>query len=66
MWFMPQIRNINCAITYMYVHKSYPVYDKYIHGLKTNILEQIVHVSVSQWLVHQTDKGAGRSSRGVF
>ena len=39
--------------------KSYPVYDKYIHGLKTNILEQII-------LLEQTDKGAGRSSRGVF
>ena len=24
--------------------KSYPVYDKYIHGLKTNILEQLIHV----------------------
>ena len=50
--------------------KSYPVYDKYIHGLKTNILEQIIHVSASLWLVQQTDKGAGsragRSSRGVF
>ena len=39
--------------------KSYPVYDKYIHGLKTNILEQIIHVSATLWLVQQTDKGAG-------
>ena len=46
--------------------KSYPVYDKYIHGLKTNILEQIIHVSASLWLGQQTDKGAGRSSWGVF
>ena len=37
--------------------KSYPVYDEYIHGLKTNILEQIIHVSASLWLVQQTDKG---------
>ena len=36
--------------------KSYPVNDKYIHGLKTNILEQIIHVSASLWLVQQTDK----------
>ena len=56
MWFVPLIRNMNCAITY-----SYPVYDKYIHGLKTNILEQIIHVSASLWLVQQTDKGVGRS-----
>ena len=42
------------------------VYDKYIHGLKTNILEQIIHVTASLWLVQQTDKGAGRSSWGVF
>ena len=40
--------------------KSYPVYDKYTHGLKTNILEQIIHVSASLWLVQQTDQGAGR------
>ena len=66
MWFVPLIRNMNCAITYIYVHKSYPVYDKYIHGLKTNILQQIIHVSASLWLVQQTDKGAGRSSRGFF
>ena len=46
--------------------KSYHVYDKYIHGLKTNILVQIIHVSASLWLVQQTEKGAGGSSRGVF
>ena len=46
--------------------KSYPVYDKYIHGLKTNILEQFIHVSASLWLVQQTDKESDRSSRGVF
>ena len=51
-------------LTFMYT-KSYPVY-KYIHGLKTNILEQIIHVSASLWLVQQTDKGADRSSWGVF
>ena len=28
MLFVPLIRNMNCAITYIYVHKSYPVYDK--------------------------------------
>ena len=66
MWFVPLIRNMNCAITYIYVHKSYSVYDKYIHGLKTNILAQINHVSASLWLVQQTDKGAGRSSWEVF
>ena len=65
MQFVPLIRNMNCAITYIYVHKSYIVYDKYIHGLKTNILEQIIHVSALLWLVQQTDKGAGRSSWGV-
>ena len=46
--------------------KSYPLYDKYIHGLKVNILEQVIHVSASLWLVQETDKGAGRSSWGVF
>ena len=46
MWFAPLIRNMNCTITYTYVHKNYPVYDKYIHGLKTNILEQIIQVSM--------------------
>ena len=48
MWFVPLIRNMNCAIllTFMYT-KSYRVYDEYIHGLKTNILEQIIHVSAS-------------------
>ena len=29
-----------------------------INGLKTNILEQIIHVSESPWLVQQTDKEA--------
>ena len=52
-------------LTFMYT-KSYPVYDKYIHSVKTNILEQITHVSFSLRLVQQSDKGAGRSSRGVF
>ena len=37
--------------------KSYPAYDKYICGLKTNILEQIIHVSASLRLFQQTDKG---------
>ena len=46
--------------------KSYPVYDKYTHGLKTNILEQIIHVSAFLCIVQQTNKVAGRSSRGVF
>ena len=55
MWFVPLIRNMNCAIFYIYVQKSYHVYDKYIHGLKTNILEQIIHVFASLWLVQQTD-----------
>ena len=36
--------------------KSYPVYDKYIHGLKTNILKQIIRVSASLWHVQQTAK----------
>ena len=48
MWFVPLIRNMNCAITYINIYtKSYPVCDKYIHGLKTNILEQIIHVCAS-------------------
>ena len=46
--------------------KSYPVYDKYIHGFKTHILEQIIHVSASLWLAQQTDKGTGRSSWEVY
>ena len=46
--------------------KSHAVYDKYIHGLKTNIVENLIHVSASLWLVQQTDKGADRSSCGVF
>ena len=50
MWFVPLIRNMNCAITYTNIYtKSYPVCDKYIHGLKTNILEQIIHVCASLW-----------------
>ena len=66
MLFVPLIRNMNCAITYIMFTKGYHVYDKYIHGLKTNILEQIIHVSASLWLAQQTDKRTGRSSRGVF
>ena len=31
--------------------KIYPVYGKYIHGLKANILDQIIHVSASLWFV---------------
>ena len=66
MWFVPLIKNMNVPLlTFMYT-KSCPVYDKYIHGLKTNILEQIIHVSASLWLVQQTDKWAARSSWGVF
>ena len=34
MWFVPLIRNMNCAIIYIFVQKSHHVYDKYIHGLK--------------------------------
>ena len=48
-WFVPLTRNMNCTITYTYIHKNYPVYDKYIHGLKTNILEQIIHVFRKCW-----------------
>ena len=48
------------------MYTSYPVYDKYIHGLKTNILEHFIHVSASLWLVQQTDKESGMSSWGVF
>ena len=63
-WFVSLIRNMKCAITYIYT-QSYPVCDKYIHGLKTTILEQLIHVSASLWLVQQTDKGAGSFSWGV-
>ena len=66
MWFVPLIKTWTVpSLTFIYT-KSYPVYDKYIHDLKTNILEQIIRVSASLWLVQQTDKGAGRSSWGVF
>ena len=46
--------------------QSYPVDDKYIHDLKTDILEQIIRLSASLWLVQQTDKGADRSPWVVF
>ena len=45
-------------LTFM-LTKSYPVYGKYIRGLRTNILEQIIHVSASLWFVRQIDKGWG-------
>ena len=51
MWTAPLIRNMNCAITYIYVHKKLScLWQVYIHGFKTNILEQIIHVSASLWL----------------
>ena len=61
--FVPLMRNMIPARLLTLMHtKSYPVSDKYTHDLKTNILEQIIHVSASLRFVQQTDKGAGRSS----
>ena len=37
----------------------YAVYDKYIHGLKIDILGQINHLSESLWPDQQTDEEAG-------
>ena len=59
MEFLPLIRNMNGAITYICVHEKLSYLwqiNPMFKDSKTNILERIINVSASLWPIQQTDK----------